>query len=262
MNSEIPSAISFCAEILQHEKLTSQIFKITLRPLEPLKEPLPGQFFMLSVSEGYDPFLRRPLSIYNFEDGNLQFLYRIRGRGTSILSNKRIGQILSLTGPFGRPYPEPAQKTEVFIVAGGLGIASINYLTKRLIMRGQRPWLLYGARTRDELRLLSDISAEGLHRLFTITEDGSGPEKGTVIDLLEKCLEETTPSLIYACGPGPVLKIVDEMSQNIGAEAYLAVEERMACGIGVCLGCAIKTKKGYRRVCREGPVFREGEIVW
>lgn len=253
--------ISFNAEIIEQRELSPDIFKITLSPLSPIIEPEPGQFFMLSVSEGYDPLLKRPLSIYNYSPERLEFLYRIRGRGTAILSKKREGQVLSVTGPFGRPYPEPGRvEGEILIIAGGMGIASLNYLIKKFLKGPYNLRLLFGARTGEELSCLSpdirDIP------LWISTEDGSGGSYGTVIDLLKEYLSESIPAVIYACGPRPVLKAVDEMAVKRGIKAYLSVEERMACGMGVCLGCVVMTKEGYKRVCREGPVFESGEILW
>lgn len=253
-------SISFQAEIIENTAITPYIFKLTLNPLESFYEPLPGQFFMLSVSETLDPLLKRPFSIYNFKDSELQFLYRIRGRGTRLLSEKTQGQRISLAGPFGTPYPEPEDiHKEVWVIAGGLGIASLNFLIKRLLSKGQKLKVLYGARTGPEHKLLDDIS--GSCELLIATEDGTAGLKGTVLDLFN-ALSLQPADLIYACGPQPVLSFIDRKAQEMGLKAYLSVEERMACGIGVCLGCVIKTKDGYKRVCREGPVFREGEILW
>lgn len=255
-------SISFQTEIVENTAITTDVFKLTLDPLESFNEPFPGQFFMLSVSESYDPLLKRPLSIYDLRDGQLQFLYRIRGRGTRLLSKKTKGQRISITGPFGTAYPEPEDiQQEVWIVGGGLGIASLNFLIKRLLKKGQRLKLLYGARTGPELKILEDIS--GFCELFIATEDGSEGLKGTVLDLFNHHALSLNPQvLIYACGPQPVLSFIDRKAQELGIRAYLSVEERMACGIGVCLGCVIKTKNGHKRVCKEGPVFREGEILW
>lgn len=257
-------AISFRAEIIENRRVASDIFKLTVKPLELFLEPLAGQFFMLQVGEGFDPLLRRPLSIYDTLESSLVFLYRIRGRGTTLLSQKKGGQIISLTGPFGKPYPEPDSR-EVLLVAGGLGIASLNYLIRRLSEKGYLLRLLVGARTRDEI-ILSDRLMPFVSELLIATDDGSEGVKGTVLDLLqEKGLthdESKGKPVIYACGPGPLLRAVDAFAMRGGLRAYLSVEERMACGMGACLGCVIMTRDGYKRVCKEGPVFREGDILW
>ncbi len=254
-------SISFKAEIVENTAITPDIFKLTLRPLDSFSEPLPGQFFMLSVSESHDPLLKRPFSIFNFKDRELQFLYRIRGRGTRLLSEKKQGQRISLTGPFGKSYPQPDKSTqEVWIVTGGLGIASLNFMINRLTGEGQRLKVLYGARTGPELRILEDIRVK---EILIATEDGTEGFTGTVLDLFNSYSMNLQPSsLIYACGPQAVLSFIDQKAQERGIKAYLSLEERMACGFGVCLGCVIKTKEGYKRVCKEGPVFREGEVIW
>jgi dihydroorotate dehydrogenase electron transfer subunit len=252
--------IFFTSVILENTPLTHEIFKLTIKPHSEIKPPLPGQFFMLQVGEGFDPLLKRPFSLYDINSPELQFLYRIRGRGTAMLSQKRAGQIISITGPFGRPYPEPEKTEKVLIVAGGMGIASLNYLVKGLLEKGHTLRLLYGARTREEASLIN-INSERLIKVIS-TDDGSLGKKATVVELLEDTIKEDLPDVIYACGPQAVLRAVDQKAKALGIKAFLSVEERMACGIGVCLGCVIKTEGGYRRVCREGPVFREGEIIW
>ncbi len=250
----------FTSTILENTPVTHEIFKITIKPHSEIKPPLPGQFFMLQVGEGFDPLLKRPFSLYDINRTELQFLYRIRGRGTSILSQKRPGQMISITGPFGRPYPEPEKNETVLVVAGGMGIASLNYLVKCLLGKGYTIRLLYGARTREETSLI-DINSERLIKVIS-TDDGSAGKKATVVELFEDNIKGDLPDVIYACGPQAVLRAVDQKAKALGIKAFLSVEERMACGIGVCLGCVIKTEGGYRRVCREGPVFREGEIIW
>ncbi|MCX7793446.1 MAG: dihydroorotate dehydrogenase electron transfer subunit [Thermodesulfovibrionales bacterium] len=254
-------SISFQAEIIENTAITPDIFKLILNPLESFYEPMPGQFFMLSVSESYDPLLKRPFSVYDLKDKNLEFLYRIRGRGTGLLSEKKPGQRISVTGPFGKPYPEHDSALSVWIVAGGLGIASLNFLVQRLVSRGQKPKVFYGARTGAELIITGDI--KDFCEVFTITEDGSSGQKGNVIDLFNNLIHSSPfPELIYACGPQAVLSFIDRKAQEMGVKAYLSIEERMACGMGACLGCVVKTKEGYKRVCKEGPVFREGELIW
>jgi len=250
----------FTSTILENTPLTHDIFKLTIKPHSEIKPPLPGQFFMLQAGEGFDPLLKRPFSLYDMNGPELKFLYRIRGRGTAMLSQKRPGQIISITGPFGRPYPEPEKTEKVLIVAGGMGIASLNYLIKILLGKGQTIRLLYGARTSEEIGLI-DLNPERLIKVIS-TDDGSFGEKATVVELFENTIKEDLPDVIYACGPKAVLRAVDQRAKALGIKAFLSVEERMACGIGVCLGCVIKTEGGYRRVCREGPIFREGEIIW
>ncbi len=260
-----PSVV-FRAEIVENLRVTAEIFKLSLRPLEQFSKPSAGQFFMLQIGEANDPLLRRPFSIYDLLEDRLVFLYRIRGRGTALLSEKKSGQIISVAGPFGRSYPEPEGR-EVLVVAGGLGIASVNYLIKNLLniggpcnSKGYSVRLLLGARTAQEIILPSDIRPL-LSQIMIATDDGSEGIKGTVVDLLQG-VNLTERPVIYACGPKAVLMAVDSIAIREGLSAYLSVEERMACGMGACLGCVVMTGDGYKRVCKEGPIFRQGELLW
>jgi len=259
----------FRAEIAENRQLNRDYNLLTFIPPVGSEEPVPGQFFMIGrCMEGtpfrdlYDPFLKRPFSIFRMTQAGCQILYRIRGKGTSALRDAGEGTFLDVIGPLGNPYPMPEGVDIPLIVAGGAGIASLMFLAERLAGRG---YVFYGARTVDELLFMDDLRgyAKGL---FISTDDGSMGERGTIIDVLNDFLTHrpspVTRYLIYACGPGQMLKAVSETSRKRGITAYISVEENMACGVGACQGCAVKTAGGYKRVCREGPVFDAGEVVW
>lgn len=259
----------FRAEIAENRQLNRDYNLLTFIPSGGSEEPEPGQFFMIGrcmertpLRDLYDPFLKRPFSIFRITPAGCQILYRIKGKGTSALRDAGEGTFLDVIGPLGNPYPMPEGVDIPLIVAGGIGIASLMFLAERL---AGRAYIFYGARTGDELLFMDDLRGYA-KRLFISTDDGSIGEKGTTIDVLNDFLTRrsspVTRYLIYACGPGQMLKAISETSRKRGITAYISVEENMACGVGACLGCAVKTARGYKRVCSEGPVFDANEIVW
>jgi dihydroorotate dehydrogenase electron transfer subunit len=221
----------------------------------------PGQFAMLKCGDGYDPFLRRPLSIHQVdeENGEVLFLYQVRGKGTELLARREKGDRVSLLGPLGRGFSSEQEGKKGLLVGAGIGIAPLLFLASVLAKRRWELVILMGARTKDGILCSEEFERYG--RVLTATEDGSLGLKGTVMDLLKQEIQNSSFHKIFACGPIPVLKGVQKMSFDKGIPAELSLEERMACGVGACLGCTCQGAKGdYLRVCREGPVFAAGEV--
>ncbi len=251
----------------------------------------PGQFVMLRVTEGLDPFLRRPFGIYSLlgptgkrvsgrSGSGIEIVYKVVGAGTGILAAKEPGERVDVLGPFGNGFPllRGAAASKVIMVAGGIGVAPF-YLTAGHSMPGKRGGrapgsglLLFGARSGGEAAITRDFTRLGC-RVRVATEDGSLGTKGLVTGLLAAALKPD--SVIYACGPLPMLKAVARIAENAGVKCLVSLERAMACGIGVCLGCAIKTRDhkeeanghsvpggSYKMVCSDGPVFDSSEIDW
>ncbi|MBI5643658.1 MAG: dihydroorotate dehydrogenase electron transfer subunit [Deltaproteobacteria bacterium] len=256
-------------EIIHNDRVSAKYFRLGLAWKTPTI--VPGHFVMLRVSDGLDPLLRRPFGIYNvigakgkdsLRGEGIELIYQVVGKGTNILSMKRPGEKLSILGPLGNGFPYPEDHKNVIMIAGGMGIVPLYLFAKR-INRGK---LLFGARGRAEAGVAKDFKALDC-KVKIATEDGSIGRKGYVTELLE---EDLTPGMIvYACGPVAMLKRVAEISLKEGAKCYVSLERAMACGIGVCLGCAVKSKahnekenKNYMMVCSEGPVFDSSLIDW
>jgi dihydroorotate dehydrogenase electron transfer subunit len=226
------------------------------------EEPFPGQFYMIEVNRGNDPLLKRAFSLFRRTPEGFQLLYRIKGKGTSLLREMKREDTLEVLGPLGSRYPVPAEDHLPLVVAGGIGIAS---LFPFLLENPRKAVVFYGARSRDEILMLDEL--KGMSReLFISTDDGSSGTRGNVAEMLGKYLEgnkkHIKSSVLYACGPHPMLKAVSKISALWCVTSYISMEEQMACGLGACLGCVVKTKSGYKRVCKEGPVFESDEIVW
>ncbi|HLS54201.1 MAG TPA: dihydroorotate dehydrogenase electron transfer subunit [Tissierellaceae bacterium] len=235
------------AVILLNEKIGPNIYKLVV---EGQFEGEPGQFYMLRGWNGLDPFLARPFSIGDLDEGKISFFYEERGRATRIMSDLQKGQKLSLLGPLGRGFPYK-RKGRIALVAGGIGIAPIYYLAKRLAVKGD---LFLGFR--NHTYLTEELTPYG-EEIFISTEDGSIGHKGYIVDILDPKKYD----LIMACGPSPMLKaIMDKSGDKI--KLYLSMESHMGCGVGTCLGCTIKTSSGMERVCKEGPVFSGREVLF
>ena len=217
---------------------------------------------MIEVNKGTDPLLKRAFSLFRKTDEGLQILYRVRGKGTGILRNMKEGTVLDMLGPLGNFYPMPPEDKTPLVIAGGIGIASVFSLVERL---AGRAIVFYGARTKDDL-LMSNEVKDYAKEVIVSTDDGSAGLKGTAADALQTFLSShsSSPShfYIYACGPQPLLKSLSQIAKEYRIRAYVSMEEHMACGIGACLGCVVKTYEGYKRVCKEGPVMNAMEIVW
>jgi dihydroorotate dehydrogenase electron transfer subunit len=252
----------FRARIEENRQIHKAHNLLTISPFTPIPQFEPGQFLMIGLERMHDPLLKRPFSILRETPGGYQILYRIKGKGTMMLSEMRKGSVVDGIGPLGKSFPFPERGMVPLVVAGGIGIASLFSLAERC---SQNVHIFYGARTRDELFLLDDlrrISGD----LILSTEDGSLGERGQVTEVLHKYLSvrnrPVTQYLIYTCGPLPMMERVGGMAMEKGIAAYLSMEENMACGIGACLGCVVKTIRGYQRVCKEGAIFPVEDIVW
>jgi len=254
----------FRATVKENKRIISNHYLLTLHPLKRISRPRPGQFFMISICNGFDPLLRRPFSIYRWLGYDFQILYRVTGKGTGMLRDRAKGDTLEVLGPLGNGFPLNKYRDKgIILLAGGLGIASIYALAEAY--QAERPILFYGGRAKKDLLNLGELKAMGIKVLIS-TDDGSRGYKGMVTDYLKKFLSRSTERgdryCLFACGPRAMLKEVSGIAMAFGMEGYISLEENMACGIGTCLGCAVDTTGGYKRVCMEGPVFSVEEVIW
>ena len=255
------------SKILYNDRLAEGYFRLGLEWKTP--EIRAGHFVMLRVSDGLDPLLRRPFGVYRVigakgkasKGTGVELLYRVVGRGTSILSAKRPGETLGILGPLGNGFPAPQKGQKVVMVTGGMGIVPLYMLA-----RNSGGTLLFGARSKKDNFLLDGFKGLSL-KIKTATEDGSAGVKGFVTALLEK--ELSIGAVVYACGPLGMLKATSRICSDAGVQCFVSLERSMACGIGVCLGCAVRSvnhdgseMRNYRMVCSDGPVFDGEDIDW
>lgn len=227
----------------------------------------PGQFLMIKVSESTQPLLRRPISLHDVEGPRLYIFFQIAGKGTELLSRKKVGDGLDLLGPLGKGFtirPELRGK-EVFCVGGGRGLAPLYFLSRELLRAGARPVIFYGGRTAADLPLRDRLEKSGLEVLVS-TDDGSAGFQGFVTLLLEEKLKMRRPEFLYACGPDLMMEKLAEICRREQLAGEFSLEAIMGCGFGACWGCVKKIRRNgqgkYLKVCQDGPVFLHDEIIW
>lgn len=248
----------------------------------------PGQFLMIGAgAEGgavrRDPLLPRPMAVYRelgapsgagkVSDGDrdtrmIELLYRVVGRGTALIADLREGERVSLVGPLGRGFDPDGARAEApgtgpaILVGGGTGIASLYEWARALSTAGRRVVVMLGARSRGDLLGLLDFEALPVE-LVAATEDGSQGRKGLVTVPLAERLAAEPGATVYAVGPTPMMRACASLAAEHGARCFVSLENPMACGFGVCLGCAApRSQGGFALVCRQGPVFEASEIDW
>lgn len=230
--------------------------------------PEPGQFITVRNGNSTDPLLRRPFAVssVNSDAGSCEIIYQIRGKSTQALSACREGDLLDIIGPLGNGFPPPRAGRRPYLLAGGIGFGPIYFFASSLVMRGNNPITIFGARTGS---LIPDVSYDKLRdgngETYFCTDDGSTGVRGTVMDVLRSLdgLAAATAE-IYACGPQAMLSRVAAFCEAGGISCWVSVEQVMGCGVGACMGCAIRAREPgkYLRVCTEGPVFNAKDIAW
>jgi len=230
----------------------------------------PGQFAMLSAggpaeAARTDPLLPRPMAVYRGHapgSGRVDFLLKVTGPGTRLLADSLPGQAIRLVGPLGEAFAPIASGGRAVLVGGGTGIASLFELASRGAADADVHVVL-GARTEADLMGAADFEALDL-AFHVTTEDGSRGREGRVTDELEALIAASDiPTTLYACGPTPMMRACAEIAERVGAACQVSLENNMACGFGVCLGCAVPVRSGgFSLVCRSGPVYAAEEVAW
>ncbi len=245
------------AVIIRQEEISSGIYSMWLKTDKIAGQAKPGQFLSVYCHEG-SRLLPRPISLCEIdqEDQAVRIVYRVAGKGTEELSEMRTGGSLEVVGPLGNGFPLKEKKA--FLIGGGIGIPPMLQLAKELQCEKQ---IILGYR--DSLFLQKEFKRQG--KLYVATEDGSFGVEGNVLDAIRE--NGLDAEIIYACGPAPMLRAVKAYAREKKIECWVSLEERMACGIGACLGCVCQSREkdshtnvNNKRICKEGPVFRAEEV--
>ena len=252
-------------KIISNQRITRDHYVMDLESSFLGASSGPGQFVNIKIKErSTDPLLRIPLGVHKITKKGISLLYKVVGEGTALLSQEKKGSTISVLGPLGKGFDTSLVKreTKVVIVAGGHGIAPLYALSEALSKRTKKIVFLLGAATKSHITCTGDLKKLGI-KVKVATDDGSSGRKGFVTCFLKDEIEKgKNETVIYACGPKPMLSAVSAIADECGARAQVSADEYMACGIGACLGCAIMTKQGYKYVCKDGPVFDSKEIEW
>lgn len=259
------------AEITGNRGIAPGVFLMILRAPSLAERARPGQFVMLRVQAGLDPLLRRPFSVCGrFEDDEFGVLYKVVGRGTTLLSKKRPGECMQVLGPLGNGFQIEAVSRPLWLVGGGMGTAPLLFLAQTLLQRGEKGFsFLTGFSGQEDVLRPGDILSSKVETDIA-TDDGSLGYAGPVTDLLQARMagfqEMKGRGAVCACGPSAMLQQVAAIAEAAGVVCRVSLEATMACGMGVCLGCTVPGVPGerpaYLRVCTEGPVFSAETVDW
>ena len=236
-------------KITENKPLNALIMKMTLKGDNSGVKA--GQFINIKI-DGY--YLRRPISVCEIIDGGIVIIYKIVGKGTEVLSKLKEGESLDVLTVLGNGYDLSLSGDKPLLIGGGVGVPPMYELAKELIALGKKVTVILGFNTKSELFYEEEFKALGASVIVT-TVDGSYGVKGFVTD----AMKDIDYSYFYTCGPEPMLKAIHKSSVTDGEMSF---EERMGCGFGACMGCSCKTLTGNKRICKEGPVLKKGEILW
>jgi dihydroorotate dehydrogenase electron transfer subunit len=245
------------AEVISSSRVAQGIHLLEMEAPQLGALARPGQFAMLKCGGG--AFLRRPLSIHRVspDKSKISFLFAVVGKGTDWLSSSKHGDVIDILGPLGNGFSLNKLSKEILLVAGGLGIAPLVFLAEDALAKGVHVNLAYG--TASDERLDKELLPKGID-LLEFTDDGSCGTKGLVTQCIPDFME--TVDQIFACGPLPMYKGMRKQPNLLGNPVQVSLETRMACGLGVCYGCTIRTRSGQKQVCHDGPVFDMDEVMW
>ena len=236
-------------EIISNKALTDSVYQMVLSG-DTSAITAPGQFVNLQLD---GMFLRRPISVCDYDANTLTLVYKVVGKGTEAMSKMRTGEKVDILTGLGNGYDLSLSGDCPVLLGGGVGVPPMYHLAKQLIALGKAVTVILGFNTAREVFYENEFRALGCEVTVT-TVDGSYGKKGFVTDALPE-----NYTYFYTCGPEPMLKAVHRATSTSGQMSF---EERMGCGFGACMGCSCKTLTGYKRICKEGPVMKKEEILW
>lgn len=260
-------------EIVSNDRIGENIFRMTIFSPYITKNSIPGQFINIRCSgDGvHDPLLRRPFSIYDIEEDFKVFsiIYTLKGKGTKYLKASQPGDSVNFMGPLGNGIKTEEEGSKKYLlIGGGIGIAPLHFLAKELVKRKRNVFLAAGFKDNNFLFFEKVIQPLKINYQF-FSEDGTHGNRGIITDFISDKLDEFKDFSIYCCGPVPMFKTLRELFVNndMSERAFALFEEIMACGIGVCKGCVIKTIDEnnnyiYKTVCKDGPLFKLKEVIF
>jgi dihydroorotate dehydrogenase electron transfer subunit len=253
-------------QLIEKTWLTPTIVRQRFRSRELTQFTLPGQFVNIKVSDNFVPLLRRPFSLHRVDRGQgwVEILFQVIGTGTKLLTDFEVGNELNILGPLGNHFIIPNDCAHAILIAGGLGIAPLLFLAQELTRQNIPATLFFGNKSREFFCCLNDFEKLNIS-YFLATDDGSLDFKGTVTDLFlaKQAMVNKSHSIIYTCGPNPMLQKIKGIANQLILSCQVSLETMMACGFGACLSCVVNStdlSNPYKYVCKDGPVFNASEI--
>ncbi len=238
--------------VTKNEPLTPLIYEMTLVG-DVSGVTRAGQFVEIALDGLY---LRRPISVCNYDEGTLTIIYKVVGKGTDLMSQMAEGTELDVLTGLGNGFDTECNCKKPLLVGGGVGVPPLYRLTRDLVARGKEVTVVLGFNTESEIFYAEKFEQFGA-KVILATADGSRGVKGFVTDAIRESGVEA--DYFYSCGPLPMLKA---LCNSLEIDGEVSLEERMGCGFGICMGCSIMTTKGAKRVCKDGPVFKKEEVIW
>ncbi|HAI20795.1 MAG TPA: dihydroorotate dehydrogenase electron transfer subunit, partial [Clostridiales bacterium UBA8153] len=252
------------ATVLENRAIAPGHHRLRLLAPDCARQSRPGQFIHVKVTGGTTPLLRRPISIALAypSTGEIALLVREAGAGTQYLCSLRVGDRADLMGPLGQGFPVIPAGSRLLLAGGGIGVAPLLAAAQEATAHGTEVTACVGARRKELLVGVEELEGLGA-RVLPATDDGSRGYAGPVTGLVQHELSTGRYRLLFGCGPVGMLCALQELARRHTADTYLSLEQYMACGVGACLGCAVKAADagGYLKVCRDGPVFAAGRVV-
>ena len=274
----------FCesGRVIENRLLAPGHFKLILQAPHIAPHVEAGQFIQIRCTMEDDPLLPRPMSVYRVDGDKIEILYEVIGRGTALMAQAKKGTALEIYGPLGRPFWKVPEAKVLFLIGGGIGLAPFYALAETFLketrdkQQATRITVLFGARTKA--RVICEEEFKKLGVGFEVsTDDGSYGFHGRVTQLLEKKLLDLSPPsslALYACGPNIMMQETCRIALSHSLPCQVSLDEPMACGFGICFGCAVKIKRQetsnkqqdgeftYKLACKDGPVFEAKEVLW
>ncbi len=247
--------------IVENRNLNGTYYVMKIEAEAVASTAQPGNFVMLLTTSGTDPLLKRPFGIFRAEPPYIWLYYEVVGKGTSLMARMKSGDRTVVLGPLGNSFPL-LQSRNVLLIAGGRGIAPVFYAAG-WYNAANTVRLLYGARSKEDLNLLEEIEALGLDETLLYTDDGSAGKKGFLTEELGDIVRGRNIDATISCGPEAMFEAIFEKIGDNGIDNYISMEAFMGCGFGICHSCAVMSGDGtYKKVCKDGPVFRLEDIQW
>ena len=245
--------------VKSNNMIVEGIYKMELTNRSIAQESKAGQFIQIKVNKLEVPLLRRPISINEIKvnEGTIVIYYKVVGKGTEIMTDIRAEEMINVIGPLGTGFDTDMKNKNIAVIGGGIGLAPLIELCKVLHNDNN----IFSHLGFYDIPYLVDEFKEYSNNVEISTVTGKVGMKGFVTQGLEKALKDNNIDMIYACGPNIMLRAIKDIASNLGIKCQLSLEERMACGIGACLGCSVETTEGtMKKVCHDGPVFWSDEV--